>query len=1177
MILARTTRASLLLSAAGLGLCAMATPAMAGDSDTTPGLELVSIAPDATGGRPDLAIESAHRVSVAPAVQQQIHVVPDDAEETPQITINNNFTPVQAYDPTNITGVGQIISDSGGGFIGTCTGSLINPRTVIFAAHCVNTRSATAYGANSGGVAVGIGFETNTRANAPGQVDELVRWLLGSGPTQAGRFQTNTAQAFYNINQVFYDPRSLSAASCTTPTSCFLEADVATAVLDTPAKDIPTWALLFSPLPTPGAIDPVNGTGYHVNIAGYGAFGNGTTGSASNGNFRRRAAENMLGALTSFNSRNTFLFGSPGAISRPQQLYFLDFDDPARGTPAANTRDFNGFRDNALTREGTTGPGDSGGPLILDRTFSKQVVIGVLSGGSTFFAGQPGGSYGTQSFYQPLFLYWDWIVANNPYRYVSAVGGNVNWENAAAWVTELDPNYQIISNGQLVNGVPTNLGGANSGNGPEFGEACFQSPNTSTNPATNECVDLSTGRERNGIPNRATDTNAPAVTQVVGEGDLVPGLETAQATPGYSDTARPAATIANGLPGATNFVPNNVDGVRTTGQIGRYFDVTLRNTGNVTLNSTVTIDRFTIQGATSQLTIASNASLTSLMEIRQNTGTIVNNGILASQGDFLFLSGLLTGSGRINAPFTTSVMGTIAPGTIGTTGTLTIGGNLILTSGSQLLIDLGPNGVSDRIALVAGSGQTGQADLGGTVGFSTVGGYRPADGDVFTILTATGGITGRFAATAPLSAILTPRILYGTTAVQVEIEAGRYADVINAASPIQRAYASLLDTNRGNTAVSAELYRELDLLGAPQLRDTLETLAPNAAQLSANMGIVLTDTLSRFYRDRMGTVARGGTYGSIAMYGRPVQLASLATMNPGGAQVQSDSGNGMSVQQGALPDDVAVYLAGGYVEGSGQGLPGAVNFGRNRFDGYYIAGGIEKDLGGGTLGIGISYADMDGRIPGGAQLADAALYQGTLYGTLGLGKLAALDGVISVGSYDTTTQRNATLGAVPFTLRSKDQATAVSAELGLGGVAPEGQALSIMPRVALRYNLLDFDDVFETGGGPALRYNLGKFESWQARGGVTLTTGAGSVRPFASAQYVYDFGERPGAFGVNLIGGRGPSALLALAGTDNDWGEVTGGLVIDTGNIAASFSAESTVNRSDVRNQAYRASLTVRF
>lgn len=119
--------------------------------------------------------------------------------ETPHITINNNFTPTQAQDPTNITGVGQIVTDAGGGFIGTCTGTLINRRTVIFAAHCVNNSAATSYGANTGGTAIGVGFEQNTRANAAGQTDELVQWLL-AGPNQ---YRTNLAQSFYNIRQVF--------------------------------------------------------------------------------------------------------------------------------------------------------------------------------------------------------------------------------------------------------------------------------------------------------------------------------------------------------------------------------------------------------------------------------------------------------------------------------------------------------------------------------------------------------------------------------------------------------------------------------------------------------------------------------------------------------------------------------------------------------------------------------------------------------------------------------------------------------------------------------------------------------------------------------------------------------------------------------------------------------------
>ena len=142
--------------------------------------------------------------------------------------------------------------------------------------------------------------------------------------------------------------------------------------------------------------------------------------------------------------------------------------------------------------EGTTSQGDSGGPLILQNTFAKQVVIGVLSGGyGRFFNGQPADGYGTVSFYQPLYLYWDWIAANNPYRYVGNVAGDRLWTDTANWVTTLDPNYQIIGpNGQIINGVPTDLGEQKNGRTGQFGEICFQSGGNS------ECLNTANGQVR---------------------------------------------------------------------------------------------------------------------------------------------------------------------------------------------------------------------------------------------------------------------------------------------------------------------------------------------------------------------------------------------------------------------------------------------------------------------------------------------------------------------------------------------------------------------------------------------------------------------------------------------------------------------------------------------------------
>ncbi len=1171
MNFARTTRANLLLSAAGFGLCAIAAPALANDEPVGRALlDITSSTLSPHTGAPTGSIETPHTgpdADIATPTGTGF-VSPDDVIETPDITINNGFTPVQAYDPVNITGIGQIITDAGGGSVGLCTGTLINPRTIIFAAHCVNTRAATAYGANSGGVGIGVGFETNTRANAAGQTDELVRWLLG-GTGGAGRFQSNTAQHFYNINQVFYDPRSQSAASCTAPTSCFLEADVATAVLDTPANGVPTWALLFSPLPTPGSIDPATGTGYHVNIGGYGSFGTGTTGASSGGNFRRRAAENMLGALVSLNTRNEFLFGTAGSPSRPQQLYFLDFDDPARGTPTANTRDFNGFRDNALPREGLTGPGDSGGPLILDRAFSTPVVIGVLSGGSTFFSGQVGGSYGTQSFYQPLFLYWDWIVANNPYRYVSAVAGNRNWEDGTAWVTELDPAYRIITGGQLVNGLPTNLGGANSGNGPEFGELCFQSPNTSPNP-TFECYNLATGAFTTNAPTGASDSSAPAVANLAGEAGVAADPDAPQAIPGYSDTVRPAPTLANGLPGATGFTPNNVDGVRTTGAIGRYYDVTLRNTGVITLNSTVTVDRFTINGATSQLTIASGASLTSLMEVRQNTGTILNNGTLTSSGDYLMLSGLLTGSGTVNAPFTTSVMGSFAPGTIGTTGTLTFNGGLVMTTGAGYLVDLGANGTSDRLVV---NGAANQANVGGNLQIS----YSAATlraGNSYTIVTAAGGVVGAFNTPATISAILRPTLTYSSNSVVLNIAAGTYTSVVPASNVIGSIWARLLDQNRGQQAKFDGLYGPLDLQNASTIISTLGSWAPASETTAQTLGIATTDANSTFIRNRLNGLDPANLGGSLAHYGRPVQVAALNLMPAmGAAPVRSDAATPM-IQEGALPETMSGFISGGYLNGDGAAVSGMG--GRDSYSGWYVGAGLEASLGDTSLiGFAFTYTDTDGTASFGGQSAKGEAFQGTLYAKKSFGSVT-LDGQVTAGALGVKTQRTAGFLGTNYTLRASDSAMIVGTELGLG-FDLGNDAIEIAPRIAGRTTWIDFGSAQEAGGPMALDIDRNDYESYQGRAGLTVAGKSDGLRPFVTATYVHEFGDRPATVGANLVGGTGANVAFALNGQDKDWGEVSGGLTFRTGAVDLSVSADSTFLRSDLSAQTYRGSITFRF
>ena len=1120
----------------------------------------------------------------------------DELENEANIVVRAPGTPTTALDTANVNGVGNMTIASGGGGLGICTGTLINPRTVLFAAHCVNENAAGTgaqnpwgYGSAGGGIPIAFGFQQN---NLPAVRD----WFLpttASGAANTNQFKTNVANYLYNVNQVVYNADSLKLGL----TQNFIQADIAIATLDTPAANVPTWAILMSALPAPAAISETAGTGYHVTITGYGRNGTAgtTTGDTGGIDYRRRVAENYIGLLGSFDDRDAFLFGSTSGL--PQNLYQLDIDDPRRGTAAASPYDFNLFKDNALPNEGTTAGGDSGGPLILDRAFAKQVVIGVLSGGSRFFGAQPFGSYGTQSFYQPLYLFWDYIAANNPYRYAQTKAGDGNWTDASHWVTALDPNYQIISGGQLVNGVPTTTGAGTAGDANKFGQVCFQT----------ECYDVKTGITTiNGVPVSAA-VEAPAVAATVPgavpvaeraglaletasqpgktDGSLIAGGESVAQAVGdiVAQAATPPSTLANGLPGATSFVPNNVDPDRTIQRSARYYDVTLSAAGTTTLNSAVTIDKLTIAGSTSKLAVTSAGSLRSLMSITQVTGVVQVDGTISTPGDYFMLSGMLTGSGRINTPFFTNVGGMIAPGTTGTTGTLTIGGNGVLASGSRLLVDLGPNGTSDTLAFAAttfaANGTTptnGIVNLGGTVGFAPVAGHTIRYNDLYTIVTAQGGTTGSFAAAAPLSAILTPSFVYGANTVRVRIDAGQYRNVV-AATPIQTAYARLLDQNRGNAALG-DVYGTLDLQSAGTIRSTLETLAPRAETLKGALGVTAVDTMSRFHRDHLAQMdVRSGLGGTLSMIGKPVQVASLLASDMPGAQATMSDTAGMAVREGALPDDMSAFLAGGYIDGRSRSMIGAVPFGgHDKFDGYYVAAGIEKQASeNSVIGFSFAYTNTDGTTRAQAQKAEGELFQGTLYGKLQTASGLTLDTQFSAGAFIARTDRSVAIVGDTYRLRSRDNALTVVSEVGLGQMFDLAM-LKVTPRVSVRATHIGFGKSIESGEGPALFVDRRSYDSVQGRAGLALSGGS-RIRPYASANFVHDFQSTPTTFGANFVGGIGPNALFALGGQDRNWGEISAGVTLVGETIDLSIGADSTVERSDVSNQAYKGSVKIRF
>ncbi len=1041
----------------------------------------------------------------------------DGVENVPGVVGREEFDPNLPppdgiLDPVNINGIGQMVTDFGAAGLGTCTGTLINPRTVIFAAHCVNDQAAEAYGAATGGTPMSFGFQQN---NIPG----LLNWLGINDPSRI--HQTDIATAIYNVEHLWYDPRSLED-----PLGLgFIEADVAIATLDTPAFDIPTWALLFSPLSGPA----------DVIVTGYGRTSTDPTlGDNVSGGFRRRAAENVVDFLGSFDDRGRLLFEEvlgfpPSDPLFVQSLYQTDFDSPDGADPF----DFDIFDGVAREREGTTGGGDSGGPLIIQNAFDQQVVAGVLSGGSRFFGagGNPFSSYGTVSFYQPLFLFWDTIVENNPYVYATNVRGVGEWTDANHWVQQMDPAYQVIRDGQLVNALPGERGAGVSDGGTTFGNVCF------------------------------LDTCAS---------DDVDGGE---------DAGTGAGLVIEGGPGSTGFVPNNVVGVPGE-QRPRYYDVTLAAFGKTNLRGAdIVIDRLTLDGLT-KLDIKSDASLRALGDFNQFSGWTNVDGTLQTNEAFL-MTGFLTGSGTLIAPFLTTAAVAVAPGGVGNFGTLTIDGNMIMASGSALFIDASRDG-ADMLSVtgfLSLSDPSDAASKGPTLVFNKSG-RAPRHGQSFEIVNAAGGIQGTFGRIASFQGVLRPELTYGENSIIAKLRAGALVDIIGRKNKTARAFAAALDTLRDGSYDSLyNFYGMIDLMDGASLTATLSGLAPRMASAGMTLQQRQSRMLGNAVTDRL-SVMGSDAGGSFAMVGAPetlrMGLSSLSgqrNVRMGIADLAPRGGNAME-----LPEGVSGFVSGGTYGAREAGSASLADGGQI---GSYFGMGVEHRISS-KASFGIAVGHADGRETADFAQSDARTTQVSAYGAYDLGSNAYVGGVASMDMVDLRSQRSGFDGLVDQRLNGATSMKryAASAEIGINLAVAQG--LTLTPRAQLGYDNLRLNGYEEQGSQVALAVDSLGTQSMTARGGFKLAgshqmAGGWTLTPLVRADYVHRVMGSDNGLTVRFAAADHVGIALPLAEGEGSWGEVRAGLTLDNGTVTFGAGFETAIERRAIRDDRAMVEVGLRF
>jgi outer membrane autotransporter protein len=232
-------------------------------------------------------------------------------------------------------------------------------------------------------------------------------------------------------------------------------------------------------------------------------------------------------------------------------------------------------------------------------------------------------------------------------------------------------------------------------------------------------------------------------------------------------------------------------------------------------------------------------------------GTLAVNGSLTSNVT-VGAAGTLGGNGTITGLVTNN--GIIAPGN--SIGTLTINGNFVQNAGTIYQVQVNPAGQSDRI------NTSGTATInGGMVQVQAQSGTY-ARNTTYTILNATGGVSGAYSSVTSNFAFLTPSLSYDANNVYLLLFQNQGAFAAGAQTPNQYAVGTVLD--RVNATATGDLNNVLNALSL--LSNTQGPAALNAISgqpyadfgtMNVNNAAMFMNALGQQMANARGTASTG--------------------------------------------------------------------------------------------------------------------------------------------------------------------------------------------------------------------------------------------------------------------------------------------------------------------------------